>query len=120
MEKFTVTQAERIGELNGSKELIEAEFETKAERDQAFRKAEKELVRGTHFRCPFCSQQTKSAGSACHDNDFSFTIIFLNIIAFICFQVHLPPVEIFSVCHDPQLCYTNYKFLYYNKYIHKE
>ena len=45
MEKFTVTQAERIGELNGSKELIEAEFETKAERDQAFRKAEKELVR---------------------------------------------------------------------------
>ncbi len=45
MEKFTITQAERIGELNGSKELLEQEFETKAERDQAFRKAEKELVK---------------------------------------------------------------------------
>lgn len=45
MEKFTITQAERIGELNGSKELLEQEFETKAERDQAFRKAERELVK---------------------------------------------------------------------------
>lgn len=45
MEKFTVTQAERIGELNGSAEDIDLEFETTEERDQTFRKMEKEMVR---------------------------------------------------------------------------
>ena len=45
MVKFTVTQAERIGELNGTAEDINMEFETTEERDQAFRKMEKEMVR---------------------------------------------------------------------------
>lgn len=45
MEKFTVTQAERIGELNGKLDAQEMEFETKQERDQAFRSMEKEMVR---------------------------------------------------------------------------
>lgn len=45
MEKFTVTQAERIGELNGTPEDINMEFETTEERDQMFRKMEKEMVR---------------------------------------------------------------------------
>ena len=45
MEKFTVTQTERIIELNGSAQLCEQQFETKAERDQAFRSLEKELVK---------------------------------------------------------------------------
>lgn len=45
MEKFTVTQAERIGELNGSADAVNMEFETVEERDQTFRKMEKEMVR---------------------------------------------------------------------------
>lgn len=45
MEKFTVTQAERIGELNGTTEDINMEFETTEERDQTFRKMEKEMVK---------------------------------------------------------------------------
>ncbi len=45
MEKFTVTQLERLGELNGAKDAAEMEFADAAERDQAFRKMEKELVR---------------------------------------------------------------------------
>lgn len=45
MEKFTVTQAERISELNGESQLLESEFETKVLRDQAFRSIEKELVK---------------------------------------------------------------------------
>lgn len=45
MERFTVTQAERISELNGDKQLLEQEFATKEERDQAFRSAEKQLVK---------------------------------------------------------------------------
>lgn len=50
MEKFTVTQAERIGELNGTAEDINMEFETTEERDQTFRKMEKEMVRESRKR----------------------------------------------------------------------
>lgn len=50
MERFTVTQAERISELNGDKQLLEQEFETKAERDQAFRSAEKQLVKASRAK----------------------------------------------------------------------
>jgi len=45
MEKFTVTQYERIVELGGDQSLLDMEFETKQERDQVFRKHEKELVK---------------------------------------------------------------------------
>lgn len=45
MEKFTVTQLERISELGGSQALAEREFETREERDSVFRQAEKELVK---------------------------------------------------------------------------
>lgn len=45
MEKFTVTQLERIAELGGSQALAEREFETREERDRMFRQEEKELVR---------------------------------------------------------------------------
>ena len=45
MEKFTVTQLERIAELGGSQALAEREFETREERDRVFRQEEKELVR---------------------------------------------------------------------------
>ena len=45
MEKFTVTQLERLNELNGDPNTAEMEFADSVERDQAFRKLEKELVR---------------------------------------------------------------------------
>ena len=45
MEKFTVTQIERISELNGDAALNEQEFETAKERDLAFREIEKKLSR---------------------------------------------------------------------------
>lgn len=45
MEKFTVTQAERIGELNGTAEDINMEFETTEQRDQTFRTMEKGMVK---------------------------------------------------------------------------
>lgn len=45
MEKFTVTQLERIAELGGSQALAEREFETREERDRVFRQEERELVR---------------------------------------------------------------------------
>ena len=45
MEKFTVTQIERISELNGDAALNEQEFETAKERDVAFREIEKKLSR---------------------------------------------------------------------------
>lgn len=38
MVKFTVTQAERIGELNGTAEDINMEFETTEERGSGFQK----------------------------------------------------------------------------------
>ena len=44
MEKYTVTQQNRITELNGSEELLEQEFEDRIARDNAFRKLEKEMV----------------------------------------------------------------------------
>ena len=45
MEKSTVTQLERLNELNGDPNTAEMEFADSVERDQAFRKLEKELVR---------------------------------------------------------------------------
>ena len=45
MEKFTVTQIERISELNGDAALNEQEFETAKERDLTFREIEKKLSR---------------------------------------------------------------------------
>ncbi|MBQ7703498.1 MAG: pyrrolysine--tRNA(Pyl) ligase large subunit, partial [Firmicutes bacterium] len=45
MEKYTVTQSERLNELNCPPEEQDREFETKEERDQRFRKLEKELTR---------------------------------------------------------------------------
>ncbi len=44
MEKFTVTQLERISELGGSQALADREFETIQERDSVFRNEEKKLV----------------------------------------------------------------------------
>ena len=45
MEKYTVTQLERLNELSCPKEELDQEFETKEERNERFRKLEKELVR---------------------------------------------------------------------------
>lgn len=45
MEKYTVTQTERLNELNCPEEEQEREFETKEERNEHFRKLEKELTR---------------------------------------------------------------------------
>lgn len=45
MEKYTVTQSERLSELNCSPEEQDREFETKEERNEHFRKLEKELTR---------------------------------------------------------------------------
>ena len=45
MEKYTVTQTERLNELNCPEEEQEREFETKEERNERFRKLEKELTR---------------------------------------------------------------------------
>ncbi|MBR6224550.1 MAG: pyrrolysine--tRNA(Pyl) ligase large subunit [Firmicutes bacterium] len=45
MEKYTVTQSERLNELNAPIEEQEREFETKEERNEHFRKLEKELTR---------------------------------------------------------------------------
>lgn len=45
MEKFTVTQRERISELNGTSELMDAEFETVSERDAQFKALEKTMVK---------------------------------------------------------------------------
>ena len=45
MEKYTVTQSERLSELNCSPEEQTREFETKEERNEHFRKLEKELTR---------------------------------------------------------------------------
>lgn len=50
MEKFTVTQLERIAELGGSQALADREFETRQERDSVFRQAEKELGRECRSR----------------------------------------------------------------------
>jgi pyrrolysyl-tRNA synthetase, C-terminal region len=44
-EQFTTTQQQRLTELNAEPELITAAFETKTERDDAFRQAELRLVR---------------------------------------------------------------------------
>lgn len=45
MEKYTITQKERIVELNGKDEMINMEFETVEERNNSFRQLEKEMVR---------------------------------------------------------------------------
>ncbi|MBE6025559.1 MAG: pyrrolysine--tRNA(Pyl) ligase large subunit [Clostridiales bacterium] len=45
MEKYTVTQSERLNELNAPIEEQDREFETKEERNEHFRKLEKELTR---------------------------------------------------------------------------
>ncbi|QHI72952.1 pyrrolysine--tRNA(Pyl) ligase large subunit [Aminipila terrae] len=45
MEKFTITQKERIGELNGTTEMMEMEFETIENRDSSFREMEKSMVK---------------------------------------------------------------------------
>ena len=45
MEKYTVTQSERLNELNCPAEEQDREFETKEERNEYFRKLEKELTR---------------------------------------------------------------------------
>lgn len=45
MEKYTVTQSERLNELNCLEEEQDREFETKEERNEHFRKLEKELTR---------------------------------------------------------------------------
>ena len=45
MEKFTITQKERIGELNGNSEMMEMEFETMKDRDSTFRVLEKSMVK---------------------------------------------------------------------------
>ena len=45
MEKYTVTQTERLKEQNSPEEEQEREFETKEERNEHFRKLEKELTR---------------------------------------------------------------------------
>lgn len=45
MEKFTITQKERIGELNGTTEMMEMEFETIKDRDISFREMEKSMVK---------------------------------------------------------------------------
>lgn len=45
MEKFTITQKERIGELNGTTEMMEMEFETIENRDSRFREMEKSMVK---------------------------------------------------------------------------
>lgn len=45
MEKFTITQIERISELNGDAAAAELEFEDRSERDQAFRQMEKALAK---------------------------------------------------------------------------
>ncbi|MGF6375869.1 pyrrolysyl-tRNA synthetase-like protein [Clostridiales Family XIII bacterium PM5-7] len=45
MEKFTITQRERISELNGTTDIMELEFETMAERDAEFRRLEKSMVK---------------------------------------------------------------------------
>ena len=45
MEKYTVTQSERLNELNCPIEEQDREFETKEERNEHFRKLEKELTR---------------------------------------------------------------------------
>ena len=44
MEKFTVTQQNRITELNGGPELLAMEFETREARDSEFRRLENEMV----------------------------------------------------------------------------
>ena len=45
MEKYTVTQSERLNELNAPIEEQDREFESKEERNEHFRKLEKELTR---------------------------------------------------------------------------
>ncbi|MBR3374992.1 MAG: pyrrolysine--tRNA(Pyl) ligase large subunit [Firmicutes bacterium] len=45
MEKYTVTQSERLNELNAPIEEQDREFETKEERNEHFRKLEKDLTR---------------------------------------------------------------------------
>ena len=45
MEKYTVTQSERLNELNCPKEELDREFETKEDRNTYFKKLEKELTR---------------------------------------------------------------------------
>jgi len=45
LEKYTVTQSERLNELNAPIEEQDREFETKEERNEHFRKLEKELTR---------------------------------------------------------------------------
>lgn len=50
MEKFTVTQSERITELNGGDDLLQLEFDTREERDQKFRTLEKQLVKDSRSR----------------------------------------------------------------------
>ncbi|MBO5994999.1 MAG: hypothetical protein J6Q41_05755, partial [Firmicutes bacterium] len=45
MERYTVTQLERLNELNCPKEELDQEFETKEERNERFKKLEKQLTR---------------------------------------------------------------------------
>jgi pyrrolysyl-tRNA synthetase-like protein len=50
MEKFTITQQNRLTELNGGPELLEREFGTKQERDSEFRRLEIDMVRENRAR----------------------------------------------------------------------
>ena len=45
MESYTLTQKQRLTELNAPEEYVEAQFETAEERNESYRKLEKYLVR---------------------------------------------------------------------------
>ena len=45
MEKFTITQRERLTELDAASEVLEREFDTKEERNAEFKKIETQMAR---------------------------------------------------------------------------
>ncbi|MGN0659923.1 MAG: pyrrolysine--tRNA(Pyl) ligase large subunit [Emergencia sp.] len=65
MEKFTVTQSERITELNGGDDLLQLEFDTREERDQKFRTLEKQLVKDSRSRIRELLEEKHMTASVC-------------------------------------------------------
>ena len=45
MEKFTITQRERLTELDAASEVLDREFDTKEERNAEFKKIETQMAR---------------------------------------------------------------------------
>ena len=70
-EKYTVTQAQRLTELNADKEMIEKEFADADSRNAEYKAVEKELVKEGRIRLKELLDKTHMPLTACIEKDLT-------------------------------------------------